>query len=641
MDKFHRILKEHWGYDAFRPLQSDIIHSISQGKDTLGLMPTGGGKSITFQVPTMAMEGTCLVITPLIALMRDQVDNLRARGIKASMICTGMRQEEILTTLDNCAFGNVKFLYVSPERLSTELFLKRLSSINVCLIAVDEAHCISQWGYDFRPSYLKIAEIRQHLPEVPVLALTATATTEVINDIQLQLNFSEPNCFTQSFARSNLAYVVRTVDDKLPYLLKILQSVKGCAIVYVRDRKKTKEVAEFLVQNNFPASSFHAGLPQHIKDERQTAWKMDQCRVIVSTNAFGMGIDKPDVRLVIHLDLPDSPEAYFQEAGRAGRDGKKAYAVIIYSKNDSAKLKRRITDTFPDKQRVIDTYNSLGNFYQLAVGSGFESVFPFDLQTFCKAYRLPLNMSYHALKIMEQAGYIVLTDTLDNPSRLKITVNKEELYLLKLNNTKWDRILQTTLRSYTGLFADHVHINEELIAQRADTTREEVYNAFTHLNKSHIVSYIPAKKTPFISFTRSREDIRYIVLSKDVYETRKERYQKRIDAMQAYAEEDKICRSRQLLAYFGQKQEESCGVCDVCIANKKSTLSAEDFEATLQIVRAQLSKGPITFKELVNHTNIPEEKATSIVRFLLDQNALTIDNRQQLNLTSGITHNAQ
>jgi ATP-dependent DNA helicase RecQ len=641
MDKFHRILKEHWGYDAFRPLQSDIIHSISQGKDTLGLMPTGGGKSITFQVPTMAMEGTCLVITPLIALMRDQVDNLRARGIKASMICTGMRREEILTTLDNCAFGNVKFLYVSPERLSTELFLKRLSSINVCLIAVDEAHCISQWGYDFRPSYLKIAEIRRHLPDVPVLALTATATTEVINDIQLQLNFSEPNYFTQSFARSNLAYVVRTVDDKLPYLLKILQSAKGCAIVYVRDRKKTKEVAEFLVQNNFSASFFHAGLPQHIKDERQTAWKMDQCRVIVSTNAFGMGIDKPDVRLVIHLDLPDSPEAYFQEAGRAGRDGKKAYAVIIYSKNDSAKLKRRITDTFPDKQRVIDTYNSLGNFYQLAVGSGFESVFPFDLQTFCKAYRLPLNMSYHALKIMEQAGYIVLTDTLDNPSRLKITVNKEELYLLKLNNTKWDRILQTTLRSYTGLFADHVHINEELIAQRADATREEVYNAFTHLNKSHIVSYIPAKKTPFISFTRSREDIRYIVLSKDVYETRKERYQKRIDAMQAYAEEDKICRSRQLLAYFGQKQEVSCGVCDVCIANKKNTLSAEDFEMTLQIVRAQLSKGPITFKELVNHTNIPEEKATSIVRFLLDQNALTIDNRQQLNLTSGITHNAQ
>jgi len=641
MDKFHRILKEYWGYDTFRPLQSDIIHSISQGKDTLGLMPTGGGKSITFQVPTMTMEGTCLVITPLIALMRDQVDNLKSRGIKASMICTGMSRDEIITTLDNCAFGNVKFLYVSPERLSTELFIKRLPSINVCLITVDEAHCISQWGYDFRPSYLKIAEIRQHLPGIPVLALTATATAEVINDIQLQLNFSEQNCFTQSFVRENLAYVVRTVDDKLPYLLKILQNVKGSAIVYVRNRKKTKEVAEFLVQNNFPASFFHAGLPQHIKDERQIAWKTNQCRIIVSTNAFGMGIDKPDVRLVIHLDLPDSPEAYFQEAGRAGRDGKKAYAVIIYSKNDNAKLKKRIADTFPDKQRVIDTYNSLGNFYQLAVGSGFESVFPFDLQSFCKAYHLPLNMSYHALKIMEQAGYIVLTDTLDNPSRLMITVNKEELYLLKFSNAKWDNILQVTLRSYTGLFADHVHINEDLIAQRADATREEIYNVFTHLHKSHIVSYIPAKKTPFVSFTRSREDVRYIVLSKDVYETRKERYQKRIDAMLAYTEDDKICRSRQLLAYFGQKQEHSCGICDVCIANKKSTLSAEDFEATLQIVKTQLSKGPITFKGLVNHTNIPEDKATSVVRFLLDRHTIIIDNRQLLTLISEATHNAQ
>jgi ATP-dependent DNA helicase RecQ len=640
MDKFHRILKEYWGYDSFRPLQSDIIHSISHGKDTLGLMPTGGGKSITFQVPTMAMDGICLVITPLIALMRDQVDNLKSRGIKAEMICTGMRREEIMTTLDNCAFGNVKFLYVSPERLSTELFLNRLSSINVCLIAVDEAHCISQWGYDFRPSYLKIAEIRQHLPDIPILALTATATAEVINDIQQQLNFSEHNCFTQSFIRKNLAYVVRTVDDKLPYLLKILQNVKGSAIVYVRDRKKTKEVAEFLAQNNFSASFFHAGLPQHIKDERQIAWKTDQCRIIISTNAFGMGIDKPDVRLVIHLDLPDSPEAYFQEAGRAGRDGKKAYAVIIYSTNDSTKLKKRISDTFPDKQRVIDTYNSLGNFYQLAVGSGFESVFPFDLQAFCQAYHLPINMSYHALKIMEQAGYIVLTDTMDNPSRLMITVNKNELYLLKFDNTNWDKILQVTLRSYTGLFADHVHINEDLIAQRADSTREEVYNLFTHLHKSRVVNYIPAKKTPFISFTRSREDVRYIVLSKDVYETRKERYQKRINAMLKYAEENQICRSRQLLAYFGQKQEHSCGICDVCIENKKNNLSTKDFDDTLKTIKAQLSEGPITFKELVNCISIPEDKVTSAVRFLLDNNTIKI-NSQQLICISSTSHDKQ
>jgi ATP-dependent DNA helicase RecQ len=634
MDKFLRVLKEYWNYEAFRPLQSDIILSIAGGKDTLGLMPTGGGKSITFQVPTMAMEGTCLVITPLIALMRDQVDNLKAREIKAEMICTGMSRQEIMTTLDNCAFGNVKFLYVSPERLSTELFLKRLKSINICLIAVDEAHCISQWGYDFRPSYLKIAEIRQHLPGIPILALTATATPEVIRDIQLQLNFSEPNCFSQSFARENLAYVVREADDKLSLLTKILTNVPGCAIVYVRDRKKTKEVAEFLVSNGFSANFFHAGLPQHVKNERQAAWKSNQCRIIVCTNAFGMGIDKPDVRLVIHLDLPDSPEAYFQEAGRAGRDGKKAYATIIYSKNDGAKLKRRISDSFPDKERVLDTYNSLGNFYQLAVGSGFEAVYPFDLQEFCKAYKLPLNMTYNALKIMEQAGYIALSDALDNPSRLMISVNKEELYSLRHGNPEWDNIIQVTLRSYTGLFADHVYINEDLIAQRAGSTRETVYNALSQLSKAHIFSYIPAKKTPFITFTSSREDIKHVKLSKDVYETRKERFEKRIKAMQNYAEENNICRSQQLLAYFGQKQETVCGVCDVCIAKKKSSLSTEEFELIVSRIKTHISERPVSTNELLRKMNTSEDKTKQALRFLLDKNVISIDQNQLIQLSN-------
>ncbi|MDP4202656.1 MAG: ATP-dependent DNA helicase RecQ [Bacteroidota bacterium] len=637
MDKFLNVLKEYWNYEAFRPLQSDIILSIAGGKDTLGLMPTGGGKSITFQVPTMAMDGTCLVITPLIALMRDQVDNLKARGIKAAMICTGMSRQEIITTLDNCAFGNVKFLYVSPERLSSELFLKRLSSINICLIAVDEAHCISQWGYDFRPSYLKIAEIRNHLPGIPVLALTATATPEVIRDIQSQLNFDEPNCFSQSFARQNLAYIVREADDKLSLLIKILTNVPGCAIVYVRDRKKTKEVAEFLINNGFSANFFHAGLPQYVKNERQAAWKSNQCRVIVCTNAFGMGIDKPDVRLVIHLDLPDSPEAYFQEAGRAGRDGKKAYATIIYSKNDSAKLKRRISDSFPDKQRVLDTYNSLGNFYQLAVGSGFESVFPFDLQEFCKAYKLPLNMSYNALKIMEQAGYITLSDALDNPSRLMITVNKDELYSLSHGNPEWDNIIQVTLRSYTGLFADHVYINEDLIAQRAGSTRETVYNAFIQLSKAHIFSYIPAKKTPFITFNSSREDIKHVKLSKDVYETRKERFEKRIEAMQSYAEENDICRSQQLLAYFGQKQETVCGVCDVCIAKKKSSLSTEEFEIIVSRIKTTISAKPVSTNELLRTMKTPEDKTKQALRFLLDKDIISIDQNQLIHLSNNQT----
>jgi ATP-dependent DNA helicase RecQ len=624
MEHFRRILKEYWNYDDFRPLQGDIIRSISTGHDTLGLMPTGGGKSLTFQVPTMAMEGVCLVITPLIALMRDQVENLKAHGIKAAMICTGMSHEEIITTLDNCTFGNYKFLYVSPERLSTELFLKRLQHLNVCLITVDEAHCISQWGYDFRPSYLKIAEIRQHLPDIPVLALTATATPEVVNDIQRQLRFQEANLFTKSFERSNLAYVVRNVEDKLPYLLRILNNVKGTALVYVRDRKKTKEVSDFLQDNGITSDFFHAGLPQTVKDTKQTAWKNNRCRVIVCTNAFGMGIDKPDVRLVIHLDLPDSPEAYFQEAGRAGRDGIKAYAVLIYNKGDGAKLKRRVSDTFPGKERVIQTYNSLGNFYEIAVGSGFEAVFPFDLQQFCAAYHLPLNRSYHALKIMQQAGYIELTDTLDNPSRLMITVNKEELYLLKNDNREWDSILQTTLRSYTGLFADFVHINEELIAQRAGSKRDTVYTAFSQLSKAHIVKYIPARKTPFVTFTRSREDVRHIFLGKEIYEERMERYTQRIKAMLAYAEDNQICRSQQLLAYFGQRQEKPCGQCDVCLSQQTKGLTTVEFEKHKSTIEKILNKEELTLNELINRSHLSEYHVKTIIRFLQDSGKIKV-----------------
>jgi ATP-dependent DNA helicase RecQ len=625
MERFRQILKEYWNYDDFRPLQGEIISSISQGRDTLGLMPTGGGKSLTFQVPTMAMEGICLVVTPLIALMRDQVENLKARGIKAAMICTGMSRDEILTTLDNCTFGNYKFLYVSPERLTTEFFIKRLEHLNVCLIAVDEAHCISQWGYDFRPSYLKIADIRAHLPNVPILALTATATTEVAKDIQQQLRFRESNLFTKSFERKNLTYVVRTVDDKLPYLLRILRNVAGTAIVYVRDRKKTKEVSDFLQENEVAADFFHAGLPQHVKDDKQAAWKSDKCRVIVCTNAFGMGIDKPDVRLVIHLDLPDSPEAYFQEAGRAGRDGEKAYAIIIYNKSDGAKLKKRISDTFPGKERVIQTYNSLGNFYEIAVGSGFESVFPFDLHQFCGAYKLPLNMSYHALKIMQQAGYIELTDTLDNPSRLMITVNKEELYLLKLDNKEWDNILQTTLRSYTGLFADFVHINEDLIAQRAGSTRDTVYTAFTQLNKGNIVRYIPARKTPFVSFTRSREDVHYITLGKEIYEERMERYTQRIGSILSYVEEKQICRSQQLLAYFGQRQETPCGECDICLANKSKAMTTSEFDRHKSVIERLLKKESLTINELIDRSRLPEEEISAVVRFLQDNGKIEVN----------------
>ena len=630
MEHYRAILKRYWGYDDFRPLQSDIIQSIAAGRDTLGLMPTGGGKSMTFQVPTMAQDGLCLVVTPLIALMRDQVENLQALGIKAAMICTGMRRSEILTTLDNCTFGNYKFLYVSPERLSTELFLSRLPHLNVNLITVDEAHCISQWGYDFRPSYLKIAEVRSVLPEVPLLALTATATAAVVVDIQRQLHFKEPNVFSVSFERENLVYVVRHVDDKLPYLIHILSRVVGSAIVYVRSRSKTKEVADYLKEHEISADHFHAGLSRETKETKQTAWKENRTRVIVSTNAFGMGIDKPDVRLVIHLELPDSVEAYFQEAGRAGRDGEKAFAVLIYSKNDRATLKRRISDSFPPKERVVHTYNCLGNFYEIAVGSGFGVVYPFDLTKFCSAYHLPLNSTYHALKLLEQADYIELTDELDNPSRLMIVVRKEDLYLLRHNNPTWDAILQITLRSYTGLFADFVHISEEVIAQRAGTTRDEVYNAFSQLAKERVMEYIPARKTPFVAFVQSREDERYVHLTTKVYEERLSQFEKRINAMIAYAEEENVCRSQQLLAYFDQWHEKPCGQCDVCLRKKTTALSDDDFETYKQELKRLLRHSSLTLQEIMAQSRFQEEKLRRVVRYLQDDGTIAVNELLQV-----------
>jgi len=622
---FRQILQHYWGYDDFRPLQEDIIQSISSGKDTLALMPTGGGKSITFQVPAMAAEGLCLVVTPLIALMHDQVENLKERDIKAAYICTGMTRSEILSTLDNCTFGNYKFLYVSPERLNTELFLKRLPHIDVCMIAVDEAHCISQWGYDFRPSYLNIADIRQYLPQVPILALTATATQVVIKDIQQKLLFRQTNVFSKSFERKNLAYVVRETEDKLSQLLHILNSVQGSAIIYVRSRKKTKEIADFLRENTISADYFHAGLTSAIKGQRQQAWKDDRCRVMVSTNAFGMGIDKPDVRLVIHMDLPDSLEAYFQEAGRAGRDGKKAFATLLYNKSDSAKLKKRISDAYPEKEWVIQVYNSLGNYYQIAAGSGYQAVFPFDLNLFCSAYHFPLNSAYHALKIMQQAGFIELTDELDNPSRLMIIATKEDLYHIH-HNQLWENILQTTLRSYTGLFAELVHISEEAIAQRAGVTRQEVYDCFSGLGKEHIVEYIPAAKTPFVSFTQAREDVKHIRLGKAVYDDRKAQFSDRINAMLAYVNEQRICRSRQLLAYFGQRQDHDCGICDCCLRKKSESLSSSAFERYCHTILSLLQEERLTIRQLHEQTDINEKELISTVRFLQDNGTLAIIN---------------
>jgi len=440
------ILKKYWGYDEFRALQADIISSIASGKDTLGLMPTGGGKSLTFQVPTMAMEGVCIVVTPLIALMKDQVENLKKRGISAAAIFSGMSQNDIMLTLDNTVFEVYKFLYVSPERLATPLFIEKIKQAKVCMIAVDESHCISQWGYDFRPSYLRIADIRDILPAVPVLALTATATPEVVVDIQQQLHFKTPNLFQKSFHRSNLVYVVRTVEDKDKHLLKILNNVPGTSVVYVRNRKRTKEIADFLNLNNISAENFHAGLKNETKDAKQSRWKNGETRVIVSTNAFGMGIDKAEVRTVVHMDLPDSVEAYFQEAGRAGRDEKKAYAVMLYNNSDAVKMRKRVSDSFPGKEMVLKIYEALGNYLEIGVGSGLDKVFAFDIADFCTKFKLPILITFNCLKILQQAGYIELTDEQDSSSRVLFVVHKDDLYKAKLT-TEQDKASLCTTKS--------------------------------------------------------------------------------------------------------------------------------------------------------------------------------------------------
>lgn len=620
MDVYHKILEKYWGYTAFRPLQEDIIHSVCAGKDTLGLMPTGGGKSITFQVPALSMDGTCLVVTPLIALMKDQVDNLRRVGIKATAVYSGMSRQEIITQLENCIFGDYKFLYVSPERLGTEIFKAKLAAMRINLLVIDESHCISQWGYDFRPSYLKIAEIRELLPNVPVLALTATATPEVVDDIQDRLGFKVKNVFQKSFARENLSYIVRKTEDKPSMLVHILNRVPGTAIVYVRNRKRTKEIATFLRQSGIEADFFHAGLNREEKDLRQKRWKNDECRVIVSTNAFGMGIDKPDVRLVVHMDMPGSLEEYYQEAGRGGRDGKRSFAVALCSPSDSAKLKRRLSDEFPDRDFIYRVYEALGNFYQIAVGFGLDTVHDFSLTDFCTAYKFPILQAHHALKILELSGYIEYTEEIDNASRLTFTTNRDDLYQYLRENRRIDTIVQTILRSYTGLFADYVYIDESMIATRSGSTPNEVYETLVALSKYRIINYIPHKRVPLIIFTQTREEKRYISIPKSAYEERRDRLEKRINKVIEYIQEERVCRSRLLLSYFGEESSRSCGCCDVCLAKHESQLSNHDFLSIRDALISELNgKGEIDVKRLIEILPFKEEKAITAIRFLSDQ----------------------
>ena len=618
MDVYHKILEKYWGYPAFRPLQEDIIHSVCEGKDTLGLMPTGGGKSITFQVPALVMEGICIVVTPLIALMKDQVDNLRRLGIKATAVYSGMTRQEIIAQLENCIFGDYKFLYVSPERLGTDIFKSKLQAMNVNLLVIDESHCISQWGYDFRPSYLSIADIREELPGVPVLALTATATPEVVNDIQERLHFKEKNVFRKSFVRKNLSYIVRQTEDKLNSLIYILGKVPGTAIVYVRNRKRTKEVAVMLQQAGISADFFHAGLNRDEKNLRQSRWKNNECRVIVSTNAFGMGIDKPDVRLVVHLDMPGSLEEYYQEAGRAGRDEQRAYAVALCSNIDCTKLKKRLADEFPDRDFISRVYDALGNYYQIAMGFGLDTVHDFSLVDFCTAYKFSHLQAHHALKILELAGYIEYTEEQENASRLVFTATRDELYRYLHQDKKTDEVIQCILRSYTGLFSDYVYINEGLISTRTGLSQQDIYDVLVGLSKYRIVNYIPHKKTPLIIYTRTREEVKYLSIPRSAYEERKERFESRISRVMEYINENRICRSRMLISYFGEEEPSDCGCCDVCLAKNDSGLNNHTFNAIRDALLDALADGPAEAKKLMENISFPSDKIITVIRFLAD-----------------------
>lgn len=625
MDRFQSELQKYWGYADFRGIQRAIIESIASGKDTLGLMPTGGGKSVTFQVPALTMSGVCIVVTPLIALMRDQVEHLRKKGILAASIYSGMSRKEINKTLENCIFGGVKILYVSPERLSSDLFQSKLRHIEVSFITVDEAHCISQWGYDFRPSYLAIAAIRQQKPDVAILALTATATPHVIDDIQEQLLFKEKRVFRMSFERKNLAYIVREATDKLTQLVHILSSVEGASIVYVRSRKHAKEVSEYLNQHGFSATFYHAGLEPAIKNQRQTDWQTDQVRIIVATNAFGMGIDKPDVRLVIHIDCPDSIEAYFQEAGRAGRDGKKAYAVLLWNDSDKRKLNKRIADSFPPKDYIREVYDHLAYYYQLGTGSGMGHTFVFQIDKFSRYFKhFPIHAD-SALRLLERSGYIHYEVEPDAKARLKFNLNRNELYRLEEGSSQERAIIEALLRHYGGLFTDFVYIDESMVAMEADTETHQVYVTLKNLSRKNIVTFIPQRKTPLITYLQDRVEGTKVVIPHEVYEERKEEFTKRIEAIIAYATNDDICRSRQLLRYFGEERSTDCEQCDVCLYHDSRHVNKETAEVIrTQILQLLSDKQKHHITEL-HQLRMPKETLDMTLEYLINEEEIYLD----------------
>ena len=619
----HEILKKYWGFDSFRPMQEEIIQSVLDGNDTLALLPTGGGKSICFQVPALCMEGMCLVISPLIALMKDQVENLLNRNISAAAIYSGMSKQEIDRILDNAAHGHYQLLYVSPERLKTELMKARMIRMNINLIAVDESHCISQWGYDFRPSYLEIAAIRDILPDAHIIALTATATREVVNDIQEKLLFKSPNVFQKSFERKNLAYAVLYEEGKEEKLIKILQAVQGSGIVYVRNRKQCKDIAWKLSKNKIPADYYHAGLSPEERDKKQSAWMKNHPRIIVSTNAFGMGIDKPDVRVVVHLNLPDSLEAYFQEAGRAGRDGKKAYAVLLYNSVDKKRLEMSYETSFPPLKEVLRVYQALGSYFQLAIGGGMGRNFNFDLINFANTYQFHPLRAFSCLKILEQSNLIILTDAVYIPSQLKLLVSKEQLYDYLLKNPQMDTVLKSILRNYQGAFRHFIKIKEGQLAAFLKIPKEQLVKTLKTLEHAKILNYIPQKNEPQVIFTKARYDATELDIDYQLYNFRKEKYKERYQAAISYAE-TVLCRSQLLLGYFSQTNAPKCGVCDVCTGRTKPQLSPQTFKQYKEKIHTLLLEKERTLDELMGCFPPPKEREVLLaLEYLIDEGFLT------------------
>ncbi len=629
MAEYHDILEKVWGYRQFRPLQEEIIKSVLEGRDTLALMPTGGGKSITFQVPALAMEGICIVITPLIALMKDQVEKLHKLDIKAQAIFSGMTYDEIDVALNNCIYGNYKFLYIAPERIRSEIFRARFEKMPVNMLTVDEAHCISKWGYDFRPAYLKISELRSVFPEVPVMALTATATPLVIDDIQEKLLFKSKHVLRQSFERKNLTYMIRQSEDKQNDLLELVSKTEGSGIVYVRNRKRCKELAVFLKQNNISADYYHAGLKHEVRTLRQESWSQSKTRIIVATNAFGMGIDKADVRLIVHMDIPDSVEAYFQEAGRAGRDGKPARAILLFGASDKKVADQRIAANFPEIDTIKEIYQLAGNYCQVAVGSGRGMSYDFDLSDFTVQYRLNPYIAYSSLKILEKEGYIELTDELNNPSRVKFLLTRDDLYKFQVANARFDAFIKLILRSYTGIFTDYATIDELMLAKRAGVEVDIVFQYLNKLNALKVIRYIPQRKTPLLIYNEERLDDKTLYISKENYRDRKKRFEENLQAILHYATANK-CRSQLLLEYFGEKNTEPCGQCDVCRRKSEKELKEEEFALMKEEIESITKMGPIGLTELVNKIPFNKEKLVQTIQWLLDNGQLKYNPENQL-----------